>query len=115
MQGMGARLARRMTELGLSKSEVARRLGVPRNRVSTYATDRHEPDLEVFVKLCLILQATPAQLLGLADMPPLAERTDARERWLEELNDYTAMLSDEELRLAVKTVKTMHRVFRDVE
>lgn len=67
MKGMGERLRARAREMGWSDSEVARRVGVAQTRYSTYVTDRHEPDLATLVRICAILETSPAYLLGVTE------------------------------------------------
>ncbi len=74
MRGMGKRLRARALELGISDSEVARRLGVSQTRYAKYVTDVNEPDLVTVVKLCRLLGMAPEEILGLAEMPVHGER-----------------------------------------
>ena len=74
MQGMGNRLRARALALGISDSEVARRLGVSQTRYAKYVTDVNEPDLVTVVKLCRLLGMAPEELLGVVEMPVFGER-----------------------------------------
>src|ERR1700750_3131263 len=51
MPGLGARLAARARELGLSNAEVARRAGLSERRFGNYVTDTREPDLHTLTIL----------------------------------------------------------------
>lgn len=64
MEGLGERLRARARELGWSDAEVARRVGLAQTRYANYVTDRHEPDLTTFVRICSVLGASAADLLG---------------------------------------------------
>lgn len=64
MEGLGERLRARARELGWSDAEVARRAGLAQTRYANYVTDRHEPDLSTFVRICSVLGASAADLLG---------------------------------------------------
>ncbi len=68
MRGLGERLKERTRELGLTDSEVARRLGLSQARYSHYANDVHEPDLETLVRIAQTLGMSSDQALGLT--PP---------------------------------------------
>ena len=64
MEGLGERLRARARELGWSDAEVARRVGLAQTRYANYVTDRHEPDLATFVRICSVLGASAADLLN---------------------------------------------------
>ncbi len=61
---MGERMRRRARELGWSDAEVARRLGMAQTRYASYVTDRHEPDLATFARICSVLGTSSDNLLG---------------------------------------------------
>ena len=69
MQGMGARLRARARELGLSDTEVARRLDISQPRYANYVNDTNEPDLATLVRICRALGITPDEALAFADPP----------------------------------------------
>ena len=69
MQGMGARLRARARELGLSDTEVARRLHLSQPRYANYVNDTNEPDLATLVRICRALGITPDEALAFADPP----------------------------------------------
>jgi transcriptional regulator with XRE-family HTH domain len=64
MQGLGERLRQRARELGLTDSEVARRLGLSQARYANYVNDKREPDFRTFLNICRILSTSPNRLLG---------------------------------------------------
>ncbi len=73
MEGLGERLRARARELGWSDAEVARRVGLAQTRYANYVTDRHEPDLATFVRICSVLGASATDLLR----RPVAATDDA--------------------------------------
>ena len=64
MKGLGKVLRDRATVLGLSDSEVARRLGLSQARYHNYVADVTEPDLATFVRICRTLGVSPNEALG---------------------------------------------------
>ncbi len=64
MKDIGERLQARARELGMSDTEVARRLGLAQGRYSNYVNGSREPDLATFARICRELSLTPNQLLG---------------------------------------------------
>lgn len=64
MEGLGEKLRQRARELGLSDSEVARRLGMSQARYAHYVKDKREPDFRTFVGICRILAISPDRLFG---------------------------------------------------
>ena len=64
MEGLGDRLRARARDLGWSDAEVARRVGLKQTRYANYVTDRHEPDLATFMRICSVLGASASDLLG---------------------------------------------------
>ncbi len=114
-RALGSRLRQRIEAMGISRNEVARRLDIDTTRFNHYVNGRHRPSFEMLVKICLVLEVTPGQLLGLEAMPAPPGPSAPREAWLEDLTRYARLLSDTELRLAIRTIKAMHRILRDVE
>ncbi len=53
-----------LEDLGISKKELASRIGVSPSRVSDYISGRAEPTLKIARVLCKNLGMTPAQVLG---------------------------------------------------
>ena len=69
MQGMGARLRARARKLGLSDTEVARRLDISQPHYANYVNDINEPDLATLVRICRALGIAPDEALRFADAP----------------------------------------------
>ena len=63
MKGLGRRLKDRARELGLSDAAVARRLGLGLTTYAGYTSDRHEPDLQTFTRICVALGSSATELL----------------------------------------------------
>lgn len=59
----GQRVYRRMIELGMWHSELARRAGLPRNNISTYINGGSFPNRQNLAKLATALEMDPDQLL----------------------------------------------------
>ena len=64
MREIGERLQARARELGLTDSEVARRLGLAQGRYSNYVNGVREPDMATFIRICRELASTPNEMLG---------------------------------------------------
>ena len=103
MRGMGNRLRARAQALGISDSEVARRLGISQTRYSKYVTDANEPDLVTVAKLCRLLGMTSEELLGLAEMPVDGER----DLLLAKLQTTAQGMDTSRLRTAVALIGTL--------
>lgn len=54
-----------LENLGMSKKELAKNIGVSPSRVSDYISGRAEPTLKVARVLCANLGMTPAEVLGM--------------------------------------------------
>jgi transcriptional regulator with XRE-family HTH domain len=80
MRGLGERLKERARELGLTDSEVARRLGLSQARYSHYANEAHEPDLETLVRVARALGLSADHLLGMTPLPEDGEDGALRAR-----------------------------------
>lgn len=66
MDGLGEKLRQRARALGLSDTEVARRLGMSQARYANYVSDKREPDLRTLAEICRILAISPNHLLSFA-------------------------------------------------
>jgi transcriptional regulator with XRE-family HTH domain len=66
MQGLGKRLKLRAKALGMTDSEVARRLGLSQGRYSNYVNEVVEPDLGTLVRIARALGLTADEVLGMA-------------------------------------------------
>ncbi|PKU23594.1 helix-turn-helix domain-containing protein [Telmatospirillum siberiense] len=69
MEGLGEKLRQRARELGLTDTEVARRLGLSQARYAHYVNDKREPDFRTFIGICRILSISPDRLFGFAESP----------------------------------------------
>lgn len=87
MEGLGERLRARARELGWSDAEVARRVGLAQTRYANYVTNRHEPDLATFVRICSVLGVSTAELLGKPVVEDVSERLRRRVHAMVEVLD----------------------------
>jgi transcriptional regulator with XRE-family HTH domain len=94
----GDRIRARARELGLSDSEVGRRIDVDPSRVGRYIRGVNEPDLSTLVRLCDALALTPNDLLLPKDSNPDSDRT----RQLALVADVCAGLPDEDVEIVMK-------------
>lgn len=54
-----------LEEKGMSKKELAEKIGVSPSRISDFVTGRAEPTLKIARALCLVLSITPTEMLGI--------------------------------------------------
>ena len=67
--GFGEQLRRRREELGLSRAELAERLGVSRSAVGNYETGVSTPKEDILLRLFDALQVDPNYLIRTASTP----------------------------------------------
>lgn len=77
METFGERLRLRAKELGLSDSEVARRLGLSQARYSNYVNGNREPDNATLVRICRVLDTTPDAILGFSEVVLVSSEEDS--------------------------------------
>ena len=75
MEGVGKILRARGRSLGLSDSEIARRLGLSQALYHNYVVDTAEPDLGTLVRICRVLGTSPNEVLLLNE--DTAAQTDS--------------------------------------
>ena len=63
LNAMGTRMKRRRKELKMSQAELAEKVNVSNNHISTIETGKQIPSLTTFVKICEQLDTTPDFLL----------------------------------------------------
>lgn len=68
MDDFGNRLRMCAQEIGLSDTEVARRLGISQQRFANYVAGRHRPDYDTLIRICRVLGTRPDRLLGFEEM-----------------------------------------------
>ena len=66
----GERLRARARDLGLSDSEVARRVGLTQRRYSSYVNMSREPNFADLLRICDGLAITPDHVLGVGELQP---------------------------------------------
>ena len=54
----GDRLRTRARELGMSDSDVAKRLGLAQSRYANYVNENRQPDFATLVRICRVLDTT---------------------------------------------------------
>lgn len=62
-QSMGNRIKLRRKELHIKQSELAERLDISNNHISSIENGREKPSLDMFLKICEELKVTPDYLL----------------------------------------------------
>ena len=63
LNSMGTRMKRRRKELKMSQAELAEKVNVSNNHISSIETGKQIPSLTTFVKICEQLDTTPDFLL----------------------------------------------------
>jgi transcriptional regulator with XRE-family HTH domain len=106
MQVLGDQLRRRAKELDLTDAEVARRAGLSPRRYGNYVTADREPDLQTLVRICRVLGTTPDRLLGFDDAKS-AKKKSERDRLIEKLIATAGLLTDAQLKLAVRLLEVI--------
>ena len=106
MDGLGMRLKARARELGLSDSEVARRLGIAQTRYANYVADRHEPNLDTLLEICAVLNLEPAEVLGYE--PPTSGSAASRMR--KRIQTSCLGMDDATLRVVVRVTDALATV-----
>ena len=106
MQGMGKRLRARARTLGLTDTDVARRLDLAQPRYANYVNDTNEPDLGTFVRICRALETTPDEVLGFREAPDLSERDLFKAR----VEAATTSMKTERLRIAAALLDTLAKL-----
>jgi len=104
MENFGQRLRRRARELGLSDSEVARRLGMQQSRYAHYVSGTREPDLATLSRICRLLGTSPNALLGFSD-----DRKGARPTALQRIEAAVEAMTPEARLLAADLLDTLAR------
>lgn len=104
MDGLGERLRARARELGISDTEVARRLGVSQSRYANYVVDKREPDFATFVRICRVLGTTPDLLLGFGAVP---EASSEEERLRQEITAALLSMDGKPLRTTAEVVAAL--------
>lgn len=103
MDGLGRRLKARARALGWSDAEVARRLDIAQTRYANYVTDKHEPDLATFLRICRVLGAEPEALLGYEPTQGRGEAARMRRR----IAALGQAMDEETLRLALELMELL--------
>lgn len=105
MREFGEQLRQRAKELDLSDAEVARRAGLTARRYGHYVTGTREPDLQTLVRICIVLDTTPDQMLGLGTHP--VRRKTERDKLIDRLIATAKVLDNAQLKLAVRQMEAI--------
>ena len=65
LETIQSRLAEAITQSEFSQSEIARKVGIKQSQISCYKHGRKMPALDTFARLCEVLEADPAYILGI--------------------------------------------------
>ena len=65
LETIQSRLAEALTQSEFSQSEIARKVGIKQSQISCYKHGRKMPALDTFARLCEVLEADPAYILGI--------------------------------------------------
>jgi len=60
---MGSRIKIRRIELRIKQAELAERLNISNNHMSSIKNGRQKPSLDIFIQICNLLNVTPDYLL----------------------------------------------------
>jgi len=60
---MGSRIKIRRIELRIKQAELAERLNISNNHMSSIENGRQKPSLDIFIQICNLLNVTPDYLL----------------------------------------------------
>ena len=104
MDEFGSRLRARAQELGLTDTEVARRLGLGQARYQHYVAGRRRPDFGTLVRICEVLGTTPSILLGFDQAPKLGGE---RAKLVERIGVTITAMSDSQLRTAARILDAL--------
>ncbi len=103
MVKIGTKLRELSRRLELSDAEVARQIGIDPRRYGHYMTGHSSPNYKVLTDLCRVLQTTPNELFGF-EMKPAEGRRSAL---IDRCNSILLRLTEEQLELAVKLLKSL--------
>lgn len=100
IEDWGERLRTRARELGLTDSDVARRVGLTQRRYSSYVNMSREPGFRDLLRICEGLGVTPNFVLGV-DLP------SAHDDGLRRAGSALGRMSDEQRTLALAALDGM--------
>lgn len=100
------RVKERATELELPMAEVARRAGISVRRMGHYVSERSEPDLQLLIKIAVVLDVTPNYLLGVEPRMTIKKGDDAG-RLRSRIAAACATMDEKSLPLALRLVEAV--------
>ncbi len=94
MSAFSKRLRDCRKKLNLTQRELAERLGIASSAVGMYEQGRREPDSNMLLKICSVLDTTTDYLLGLDSRP--SEKTSEEQHDVSNIIDeFTSMLEEQ--------------------
>ena len=67
MEGFGERLKQARTAKGFTQKELGEKVGITKNQVCQYESEKSYPSYDALIKLCTILDTSADWLLGIPD------------------------------------------------
>lgn len=107
-------IVKRRTELGMSLSEMARRLNIPKSTLSRYENLKHQYPLDEIQNFANLLNLSPEYILGFdEDVEPTSFHESIVDSILDENETFMVLvgklgkLNEEELKLVDNTVNSL--------
>lgn len=104
MEAFSENIRKRAADLGISHSEVARRLGISERRYAHYVRGDREPDLNLLVRIARILESSPDALLGVE-----TKMEGRRQALMQRISAAASRLDEDSLELAAEQVQLIAR------
>ncbi len=111
MDTFAANLRKRISDLGLSQAEAARRCGLENRRFHHYLVGDREPNLATLLRIATVLGTTPDVLLGAKSAAPVGN--DEASRLRAKLSAAAASMEPSALRLLMVLVDGVIAFNRD--
>jgi transcriptional regulator with XRE-family HTH domain len=106
MELFAKKLKERAAALGFSQADVARRAGISERRLGHYIGGRSEPDLQLLIKIAVVLGVTPNHLLGFKPRAAI-KKNDEAGRIRSRITAAVATMDDASLPLALTLVEAV--------
>ena len=98
MEKLAQTVKERAAKLALSQAEVARRCGVTERAFNHYMSGRSEPNLSTLLRIAIVLDCTPNDLLGVTSA---SIKTDAKGALRAQISAASQVMDVRSLRLAL--------------
>ena len=105
MKAFATRIKERSKALGLSQVEVARRCKLTEKALNHYTAGRSEPSLSMLLRIAIVLDCTPNDLLGVSPLPSLA--TGSRAKLRAQISATCQPMTERSLELSLSLLKTV--------